>query len=131
MDMRGYQHYKEDSLNTMTQGELLILVYDELYKRLTQADIALEQKQYKACESMVERCIIIIRYLDSALDRRYPVAADLGRMYEFFCYELQRVKIGRNKTELSRVKTMVGELRDTFKQAESNVIAESKEGKIV
>jgi len=33
MDMRGYQRYREDSLNTMTQGELLLLLYDELIKR--------------------------------------------------------------------------------------------------
>ena len=26
MDMRGYQRYREDSLNTMTQGELLLLL---------------------------------------------------------------------------------------------------------
>ena len=34
MDMRGYQRYREDALNTMTQGELLLLLYDELIKRL-------------------------------------------------------------------------------------------------
>ncbi len=126
MNMRGYQQYKEDSLNTMTQGELLNLVYDELYKRLTQAGIAIEQKQYEAGEAMVERSIMIIRYLDSALDRRYPVSAELSRLYEFFCYELNRVKFGRNMTELERIKNMVGELRDSFKQAETNVISDGK-----
>ena len=30
MDMKGYQQYKEQSVNTMTQGELLLLLYDEL-----------------------------------------------------------------------------------------------------
>ena len=30
MDMRGYQRYREDSLSTMTQGELLLLLFDEL-----------------------------------------------------------------------------------------------------
>ena len=43
MDMRGYQRYREDSLNTMTQGELLLLLYDELIKRLTQAELSLGQ----------------------------------------------------------------------------------------
>lgn len=28
MDMRGYQRYREDSLSTMTQGELLLLLFD-------------------------------------------------------------------------------------------------------
>ena len=35
MDMRGFQQYKEQSVNTMTQSELLLLLYDELFKRLT------------------------------------------------------------------------------------------------
>ena len=38
MDMRGFQQYKEQSVNTMTQSELLLLLYDELFKRLTQAE---------------------------------------------------------------------------------------------
>ena len=46
MDMRGYQRYREDSLNTMTQGELLLLLYDELIKRLTQAELSLGQENY-------------------------------------------------------------------------------------
>ena len=47
MDMRGYQRYREDSLNTMTQGELLLLLYDELIKRLTQAELSLGQENYE------------------------------------------------------------------------------------
>ena len=29
MDRRGYQQYKEQSVNSMTPGELLLLLYDE------------------------------------------------------------------------------------------------------
>ena len=29
MDMRGFQQYKEQSVNTMTQGELLLLLFKE------------------------------------------------------------------------------------------------------
>ena len=50
MDMRGYQRYREDSLNTMTQGELLLLLYDELIKRLTQAELSLGQENYEVFE---------------------------------------------------------------------------------
>ena len=39
MDMRGYQRYREESINTMTPGELLLLLYDELVKRLTLAGL--------------------------------------------------------------------------------------------
>ena len=36
----GYQHYKEQTVNTMTPGEMLNLLYDELLKRLTMAELA-------------------------------------------------------------------------------------------
>ena len=52
MDMRGYQHYREESLNSMTQAELLLRLYDELMKRLTQAEIYLTQKDYTSFEQV-------------------------------------------------------------------------------
>ena len=118
MDMRGYQHYREDALNTMTQGELLLLVYDELVKRLTQAELMLAKEQYPAFEAAVDKSLQIIRYLDNTLDRQYPISQNLSRLYDYFCYELSRVKTGRNSEELARVKAMAGELRDSFRQAD-------------
>lgn len=118
MDMRGYQRYREDSLNTMTQGELLLLLYDELVKRLTQAEMELSREHYQTFEAAVDRSAAIVRYLDDTLDRKYPISRNLSQLYEYFCYELSRVKSGRNQTELLRVKTMVSELRDSFRQAD-------------
>lgn len=120
MDMRGYQRYREDSLNTMTQGELLLLLYDELMKRLTQAELALQKGEYPALEISVDKATAIIHYLDDTLDHQYAISAQLTKLYEYFCYELSRVKIGRNETELARVKHMVGELRDSFREAEKS-----------
>ena len=118
--MRGYQHYREDSLNTMTPGELLLRVYDELVKRLTQAEFALSKEDYPTFEAAVNKSLDIIRYLDDTLDRRYPISRNLDRLYDYFGYELSRVKAGRNSTELTRVKGMVTELRDSFRKADKN-----------
>lgn len=126
MDMRGYQQYPQNSLETMTQGELLLLVYDELVKRLKLAHIELGRQQYDNFEKAVDRSLEIVRYLSDTLDRRYPISANLDRLYEFFCYELSRVKAGRNETELERVTRMVDELRDSFRQAEKNSIASQR-----
>ena len=116
MDMKGYQQYKEQSVNTMTQGELLLLLYDELYKRLSQAELMLDQQNYPVYEASIERSAAIIDYLDSTLDHQYPMA----QLYEYFTYELSRAKIGRRKELLAHVKTMVGELRDAFRQAQKS-----------
>ena len=51
MGLNGYQQYKAQALSTMTQGELLMLLYDELIKRLTRAELALKKQDYETFEA--------------------------------------------------------------------------------
>ena len=104
MDTHGYQQYKQQSISTMTPGELLMLLYDELIKRLTRAEIALKNENFPVFEESIVRCREIIRYLDDTLDPRYPISHDLHRLYDFFSYELSRVQAGRNAKVLAEVK---------------------------
>ena len=120
MDMKGFQQYKTQSINTMTQGELLLLLYDELYKRLAQAELMLDQQNFPVYEASLERAVAIIEYLDATLDRQYPISGNLTQLYEYFTYELGRAKIGRRKEVLTHTKTMIGELRDAFRQAQKS-----------
>ena len=120
MDMRGYQQYKQQSVNSMTSGELLLLLYDELVKRATMATIALDREDFPTFEAAVDRCVDIINYLDETLDHNYPISKDLSRMYEYFTYQLGRIRIGRNKKELEALRPMLADLRDTVHTAEKN-----------
>lgn len=117
---QGYQGYKEQGVNDMTPGELLLLLYDELVKRMVRADLALDKANYPLFEASVDRCLDIIRYLDDTLDMQYPISRNLNRLYDYFSFELNRVKAGRNKEELERVRVMVSDLRDTFREANKN-----------
>ncbi|MCI8360331.1 MAG: flagellar protein FliS [Clostridiales bacterium] len=120
MDTKGLQRYQKDAVDTMTQGELLLMLYDELVKRLTRAELALDKEDYALFEASVDRSVEIIWYLDDTLDKQYSIGRDLAKLYDFFCYELSRVKVGRNRTELARMQKMVGELRDSFRGAQQN-----------
>ncbi len=116
--MNGYQQYKQQSVNTMTSGEMLILLYDEALKRLTGAEIALEKKDLNLFEDCVERTRKIIVYLDDTLDRKYPISAEISRLYDYFLYELARIKAGRNKQVIKEIKPLITELRNSFKEAD-------------
>ena len=120
MDARGYQQYKQQSINSMTAGELLLLLYDELVKRSTLASIALDKADWPTFEATMDRCIDIVNYLDETLDHKYPISRDLSRMYDYFTYEMGRVKIGRNKAVLEQLRPMLADMRDTFRTAERN-----------
>ncbi len=124
MDTRGYQQYKQQSVNTMTPGELLLLLLDELVKRLMRCDLALEKGDMPLFEASANRCIDIVRYLDDTLDQKYPISRDLHRLYDFFLYELNRIKIGRNKQQLDEIRPMIVELRDTFRAADKKAAEE-------
>ena len=120
MDRRGYQQYKQQSVGSMTPGELLLLLYDELVKRATMASIALDKGQFDAFEAAVDRCTDIVNYLDETLDRQYPISQDLSRMYDYFTYEMGRIKTGRNRKELERLRPMLADMRDAFRAAEKS-----------
>lgn len=115
--MNPYQNYKQQSISTMTQGEMLILLFDELIKRLTRAEFALEAKEFELFDASVQRSKEIVKYLKDTLDLDYPISGELIRMYNFYEYTLGRIGIGRNKELIGELKPLVSDLRDTFKEA--------------
>lgn len=121
MYQNGYEQYKMQSINTMTHGEMLLLLFDELLKRLTRAQIALEEAEYDLFDKSVQRSTEILRYLSKTLNMDYQISYELRRMYEFFLYELSRLQAGRNSTVIQELKPLVTELRDAFKEASKSV----------
>lgn len=118
MNNYGYQQYKNQSVNTMTQGELLVLLYDEALKRLLRAEISLKNNDMAVFDSSIDRVTDIIRYLNKTLDKSYPVSKDISKLYDFFLYETARIKAGRNADVISEMKKMITDLRNTFKEAD-------------
>lgn len=118
MNINGYQQYKQQTISTMTNGEMLILLYDESIKRLTMAQFALDKKDYVQFGECIERTEKIIRYLSSILDRKYAISSDLYRLYDYFLFQLGRLRAGRNKEILIDLKGKITEIRDTFKEAD-------------
>ena len=118
MYQNGYDQYKMQSVNTVTRGEMLLLLYDEILKRLTRAEIALEDKDYELFDKSVTRVDEIVHYLEQTLNMEYAVSRDLRRMYEFFLFETSRLKAGRRAAIIHELKPLVTELRDVFKEAE-------------
>ena len=118
MNNYGYQQYKNQSVNTMTQGELLVLLYDEAIKRLMRAEMSLKNNEIAVFESSIDRVSDIIRYLNKTLDKSYPVSKDISKLYDFFLYETARIKAGRNADVINEIKIMITDLRNTFKEAD-------------
>ncbi|WP_312503648.1 flagellar export chaperone FliS [Lacrimispora sp.] len=118
MNANGYQNYKAQAVNTMTPGEMLGLLYDELLKRLTRAELALEKKDYALFDQSMQRSNDIVNYLKNTLDHKYEISSELKRLYDFFLYEFSRISAGRNPKVIAEVRPLIAELRDAFKEAQ-------------
>ena len=114
----GYEQYKEQSINTMTKGEQLVLLFDEVVKNFKKSEIAIETKNYELLDVSIQKATDIVRYLISILDRSIPISNELYRMYDFFLYEFNRIKAGRNADVIEEVKELVIEMRDAFREAD-------------
>lgn len=128
MEHNAFQQYKEQSVNTMTPNELLLLLFDELVKHLVRCELALQQGDFEQLDASAGRSIDIVQYLDDTLDHQYPISRDLHRLYDYFEYQLGRVKIGRNKEVLAEVKPMIMDLRESFRAAEKNCAEQAQAG---
>ncbi|MFI3174535.1 MAG: flagellar export chaperone FliS [Bacillota bacterium] len=117
----GSDKYKEQAVVTMTQGELLVRLYDETLNRLARAEVALKVEKYDVFEESINRVVAIVNYLMSTLDGAYDISGNLMLLYEYFGYMLARIKIGRNVSLIDELKPMLEELRDAFKTASMTV----------
>lgn len=116
--MNGYLQYKEQSINTMTQGELLLLLYEELLKRLLRAEYALKKEDFALFDQSVERCRQIVFYLEETLDYQYQISHDLKKLYDFFIYEFSRLSSGRNADIIQEIRPLIEELKEAYEEAD-------------
>jgi flagellar protein fliS len=134
--MNDYQKkYLEQSIMQMSQGELLVLTFDEAIKNLKKANFALEDRNYEKFEEAVQKTNRVVRYLHQTLDMEQPISRDLARLYDFVTFDLGLVQAGRERRqeELPKLVAIMSDLRDGFLGASK--IAKSthmpKEAKVV
>ncbi|MCI8429679.1 MAG: flagellar protein FliS [Lachnospiraceae bacterium] len=121
--MNGYSKYKEKSIYSMSNGELLLLLFDESIKRLTRAEQSLKEKDYNDFDDCMKRTSRIIRYLIEILNMEYKISWDLKRIYEYLIYDISVVRAGRERRldEIGRIRHILSELREAFDSASRQV----------
>lgn len=115
-----YQAYKQQSVMTMTQGEMLNTLYDGLLKALYTGQKALESRDYALANQEFIRAQKILNYLKATLNHKYEIANNLEMLYNFFLQEIIKVNVKKSEQNLSVVIEMITQLRDAFVQADKN-----------
>jgi flagellar protein FliS len=118
MAVNPYAKYKEQSIMTMTQGEMVVRLYDEIDNQLNRAVVAIEQKDPAKANQALQKSQRIIMHLKSTLNHNYEVAGYLNRLYDFFLSQILEANIKKNTKPINDIMPLIVELRDTFSAGE-------------
>lgn len=118
MTNNPYQAYKQQSFMTMTSGDLLIALFDGLLKELNRAVLAFQQKNLAEVNHGLQKAQVILRHLNSTLDDRYPISANLHALYDYFLNVTLQANLKKDPHGVEEIIPMITELRDTYYQAD-------------
>ena len=116
-----YETYKHQSVMTMTSGQILLLVYNELIKQLSLAQKAFDKNDIVEINRTLKKSQNIIRELQNTLNFDYDISNDLNSIYGFFYTVTLNANIKKDSSELQMLIDMISELKDTFTEAEKLV----------
>lgn len=119
MKRNPYESYKEQSISTMTSGEMLTAVYDGLLKQIALAKKGIESKDYAEINAKLQKSQDFLAYLRSTLDFNYEISDNLNSLYEYSSRLLLDTNIKKDScANLDEVSKIITELRNTYVQAD-------------
>ena len=117
--------YKETKVKTASQGQLIIMLYDEAVKQLNSAVELLgknSEKKDPGCIEKISKAVMkaeeIITELMVSLDfdQGGEISKNLFSLYTWFNKELLEANISQDIKRISVVKNMLVEMRNTWNQ---------------
>lgn len=112
-----YEMYKQQSVMTMTQSEMLLKLFDGLILQLNRGKEGIAHQDVMKANAALQKSQKILNYLRSTLDFQYEISNQLSALYDYFVRQVVAANIRKDAAPLEEVLTMIQELRDTFAQA--------------
>ena len=113
-----YQKYMQQTITTMTPGQIVVALYDKAITELNKAIYFIEEEPSipKAHNSII-RVADIVDTLDAHLKEKYEISKNLAAMYQYFRENLIQANIKKDAEILKTLLPFFQELRDAFAQA--------------
>ncbi|CAN7153427.1 flagellar export chaperone FliS [Paenibacillus sp. LjRoot153] len=119
--------YVQNSIQTASPAQLLIMLSDGAIRYCKQAIEALSQKNYQDANNYLMRVQDIIQEFIITLDKEAPVADELLRLYDYFLFRLVEANTKKQVESAEEVLGYLVELKETWVQAAKLSLA-SKHG---
>jgi len=118
MQKNPYQAYKQQSVMTMTQGEMLNRLFEETVKQLSFAEVYLKDNDYTKTNDALQRAQRILNHLRATLNFDYEISNNLAALYEFFVSKIVEANIKKKPEPIREILPLVKDLQETFIEAD-------------
>lgn len=113
-----YQKYMQQSVSTMTPGQMVVALYDKAITELNKAIYFIEDEpSIPKAHNSITRVADIVDTLDAHLKEKYEISKNLAAMYQYFRENLIQANIKKDAEILKMLLPFFQELRDAFAQA--------------
>lgn len=116
MSMSKYKAYQDNAVNTASGGELTLMLYNGGIKFIKQAMKNMDERNYEAKNTNIQKAQNIIRELMLTLDQSVEISKQILPLYDYMHYQLRQANIKNDTALLDEVLRFVTEFRDTWKQ---------------
>lgn len=111
-----YSMYANNSINTATNYELTLMLYDGAIKFGNKSIDALKTKDYQQSNMYNQRVQDIIRELQITLDRKNPIWKQYNQLYEYIHSRLVVSNADKDISAMEEAVELLREFRDMWKQ---------------
>ncbi|UJL45339.1 flagellar export chaperone FliS [Virgibacillus sp. NKC19-16] len=113
---KSYQVYKDNAVNTASGGELTLMLYNGCIKFIKQAIKNLNETNYEAKNTNIQKAQNIIQELMLTLDTNVEISKQMLPLYDYINYQLKEGNIKNEVALLEEALQFVMEFRDTWKE---------------
>lgn len=123
-----FEQYKQQSLTTMSSGDLLVAMYDGILKNMRIMAMLLDNKDYdnaqvpmKKADALLDELVASLDFKNSDDSVKANICAPLMQYYLFFKRQLVAANIRRKSDALNEIIPVITDLRNTWAQASKSI----------
>ncbi len=118
MQQNPYQKFMQQSVTTMTPGQLVVALYDKAITELNKAVYFIEEEpSIPKAHNSIMRVVDIVDTLESHLKEKYEISQTLADMYQYFRETLIKANVKKDAKLLKELIPFFTEIRNAFAEA--------------
>ena len=94
--------YQEQTILTMTPGEMVVRLFEESEKQLNIAMVCIDDKNIQGANNALQKAQRIFTYLKASLDFNYQLSENLSALYDFFNRRLVEANMKKSRPRSKR-----------------------------